>query len=126
MSKTYELPPELWENVMTYFHSCYKKPLHYEAIMNCEYFVRRRGINIDWGLSPIRNMTKYGVFDSFYISIILNNWTYWEFDDLDIHKPKITMVRKVAKGKVKKDFEEIWGLYASHSNEGNLLSRIHY
>ena len=126
MPKTYELPPELWGNVMSYFHSSYKKPLHYEAIMKCEYFVRRRGINIDWGLSPIRNMSKYGVFDSFYISIILNNWTYWEFDDLDIHKPMITMARKVAKGKVKKEFEEIWKTYANHSNEMNLLSRIHY
>ena len=27
MSSSYELPPELWEIVMTHFHSIYKKPL---------------------------------------------------------------------------------------------------
>ena len=126
MIETYELPPELWDIVMSYFHSSYKKSLHYEAIMNCKCFVRRRGINVDWGLSPVRNLSKYSVFDSFYIWIVLNNWTYWEFYDLDIHKPNMTMVRKVAKGAVKKDFEEIWETYANHSNENNLLSRIHY
>jgi hypothetical protein len=125
-SKSYELSPELWEIVMTYFHSAYKKPSHYEAIMNCKYFVRRRGINIDWGMSPIRNMSKYGVFDSFYISIILNNWNYWEHDDLAIRRPSVTMVRKVAKGQVKKDFEKIWEMYAVNTNENNLLSKIHY
>ncbi len=126
MKKTYEFPPELWGVVMSYFHSSYKKPLHYDALMNCDYFTRRRNINLYWGLSPLCNLTKYGVFDSFYIWIVLNNWVYWEFDDLNVHKPPITMVRKVAQGRVKTDFEEIWNMYAIHSNEDNLLSRIQY
>lgn len=124
--KQYELPEELWKKVMTYFHSSYKKPLHYEAVSKCEYFMRRRNINKYWGLSPISNLTKYGTFDSFYIWIVLNNWTYWEMSDLDIYKPDFTMIRRVAKGQVKKDFEEIWQTYADHSGEGNLLSRIYY
>jgi hypothetical protein len=36
------------------------------------------------------------------------------------------MNRKVAKGRVKDEFEEIWTSYAIHSKEDNLLSRIHY
>ena len=126
MSKTYELPPELWNIIMTHFHSCYKKPLHYEAIMSCEYFTRRRSINMRWGLSPLCNRSKYSVFDSFYIWIVLNNWIYWEFDDIDIKKPSLSMVRKVASGQTKTEFEEIWKKYACHSNENNLLSRIQY
>lgn len=126
MDKTYELPPELWMIVMTHFHSCYKKPLHYQAVMSCEYFTRRRNINRIWGLSPLCNREKYGVFDSFYIWIVLNNWVYWEFGDADIIRPSLSLVRKVARGNVKKDFERIWNSYATHSNEGNLLSRIQY
>jgi len=126
MEQTYELPTELWDIVMTHFHSCYKKPLHYEAIMKCESFTRRRNINLQWGLSPLCNCTKYGVYDSFYIWIVLNNWIYWEFSDIDIRKPTLNMNRKVAKGRVKDEFEEIWTSYAIHSKEDNLLSRIHY
>lgn len=126
MTRTYELPPELWEIVMGHFHSSYKKPLHYQAMMSCEYFTRRRNINIHWGLSPLCNHTKYGVFDSFYIWIVLNNWVYWEFDDIPMTKPSLSLVRKVAQGHVKKEFEDIWFMYASHSSEYNLLSRIHY
>ena len=124
--KHYHLPQELWEMVMTHFHSSYKKPLHYEAIMNCKDFMRRRDITKCFGHSPMGNLCKHGVYDSFYIWIVLNNWIYWDFDDLNIRKSTVTMVRKVAKGKVKKEFEEIWGTYANHSNENNLLSRIHY
>ena len=125
-NKHYHLPQELWQVVMTYFHSSYKLPPHYKAIMNCKDFIRRRNINKCFGHSPIANLNKYSVFDSFYIWIISSNWVYWDLDDLDIRKPNITMVRKVAKGKVKKDFEEIWNTYALHSGESNLLSRIHY
>ena len=124
-SKSYEIPPELWNIVMTYFHSCYKKPHHYQAIMDCKYFARRRGINVDWNLSPIANRNKYSVFDSFYIWIVLNNWSYWEFGDA-IMKPSLTMIRKSAQGSVKTEFETIWNEYAIHSNEENLLSRIRY
>jgi hypothetical protein len=124
-SKIYELPPELWNIVMEHFHSCYKKPLHYQAIMGCKHFTRRRGINIDWNLSPIANRNKHSVFDSFYIWIVLNNWIYWEFGDTTL-KPDLTMVRKSAQGNVKQEFEQIWNEYAVHSNEDNLLSRIHY
>ena len=124
MSKTYELPPELWNIIMTHFHCCYKKPLHYEAIMKCEDFTRRRSINIRWGLSPLCNRSQYSVFDSFYIWIVLNNWIYWEFDN--IKKPSLSMVRKVARGQTKDEFEEIWKKYAYHSSETDLLSRIQY
>lgn len=126
MSKVYELPPDLWSIIMSYFHSCYNKPLHYEAIMGCEHFTRRRNINLRWGLSPLCVQTKHGVFDSFYIWIVLNNWIYWEFNDIDIKKPSLSMVRKVARGQIKEDFEEIWKIYACHGNETNLLSRIQY
>lgn len=122
---SYELPPELWEIVMTHFHSCYKKPLHYIAIMECKYFARRRGINIDWNLSPIAYRNKYSVFDSFYIWIVLNNWVYWEVGDM-ILKPSLTMKRGTARGYIKREFEKIWQEYANNSNEDNLLSRIHY
>ena len=126
MEPEYELPVELWEIVMTHFHSCYKKPLHYQALMKCEYFARRRNINRIWGLSPLFNHAKHSVFDSFYIWIVLNNWIYWEYDDIDILKPSVSMVRRVARGNVKKDFEVIWNIYADHSREDNLLSRIQY
>ena len=122
---SYELPPELWEIVMSHFHSCYKKPLHYTAIMECKHFARRRGINIDWNLSPLANRNKYSVFDSFYIWIVLNNWVYWEFGDMTL-KPSLTMKRGSAKGYIKKEFEKIWHEYAINSNEDNLLSRISY
>lgn len=126
MNRDYELPQELWCDVMSYFHSAYKRPLHYNAIMSCKYFKKRRNINIDWGLSPLCTQSKYGVFDSYYIWIVLNNWTYWEFYDLNIVKPERTLNRKVAQGKVKKDFQDIWKTYAIHSNGQNLLSRIKY
>jgi len=127
MNKEYELLPELWGIVMSYFHSCYKEPLHYQAMMSCKYFKRRRNINIHWGLSPLCNGTKCGVFDSFYIWIVVNNWVYWEHGDISpITKPSLTLVRKAARGYVKKEFEDIWFMYASNSNEFNLLSRIYY
>ena len=126
MKQSYELPPELWKIVISHFHSSYKKPFHYEAIMNCDYFLRRRNVNLSWGLSPLANMSKYGVFDSFYIWIVLNNFIYWQYQDLDLRRPAVTMRRKVAKGQVKTDFEKIWAMYAIHSSENNLLSRIRY
>ena len=116
-------PKQLWKQVMTYFHSSYKKPLHYEAIIGCKDFMRRRNITKCFGHSPLGNVYKHGVYDSFYIWIVSANLIYRDLDDLDICKPTLTMV---AKGNVKKDFEEIWQTYADHSGENNLLSMTYY
>ena len=124
--KQYKLPEELWKQVMTFFHSSYKKPLHYEAIIDCKYFMQRRNITKCFGHSPLGNVYKDSVYDSFYIWIVSANWIYRDLDDLDARKPTITMLRKVANGNVKTDFEEIWQTYADHSGENNLLSMIHY
>ena len=70
--------------------------------MDCKDFMRRRNITKYFGHSPLGNLSKHGVYDSFYIWIVSANWVYWDFDDLDIRKPTLTMVRKVAKGNVKK------------------------
>ena len=37
-----EFPKDIWDNILSYFHSPYKCPLHYNAIMdnNDFYFLR--------------------------------------------------------------------------------------
>uniref|UniRef100_A0AB39J755 F-box domain-containing protein n=1 Tax=Florenciella sp. virus SA2 TaxID=3240092 RepID=A0AB39J755_9VIRU len=126
-----EFPDELWESIMSYFHSIYKKPSHYVSIMNCPSFYRRRCINLYWSsnnssLKQIVWNPTPGIFDSFYIWIVLDNWVFWEFDDINILQPKLTLNRKVASGKVLEDFKQIWQEYAQNGSRGNLISRIKY
>ena len=33
-----EFPIDIWNTIMTYFHSSYKKPLHYDAFKTIELF----------------------------------------------------------------------------------------
>ena len=124
-----EFPDEIWKSFMGYFHSSYKKPLHYIGIMNCHTFYRRRAINLYWS-QKLNEILQYshspGIFDSFYIWVVLDNWIFWEFNDVEIVKPKITFKRKVASGRVLEDFKKIWQEYASNSIDSNLLSKIKY
>lgn len=116
-----KFPDDIWKEIFTYYHSVYKKPLHFVGIMNCSVFYQRRCINLYWSLNPIRSFisrTNHGIFDSFYIWIILDN--------MEQSNPKIKINRKVAKGCVLDDFRKIWQEYAQNSSQGCLMSRIQY
>lgn len=71
-----EFPKEIWMEIMGYFHSAYKKPLHYICLLenNTFYFVRERNKNSSHNstiLSTRFNMEMDKVYNSFYMTIVL-------------------------------------------------------
>lgn len=121
---TVELPQDVWNTIMGYFHSSYKKTTHYQAIIKCKHFARRRNINRAWQGSIF--VEKCSVFESYYITIIADNWVYWSNPDLDIIIPQVNLNRRVANGDVLNDFNEIFLEYARKNYGTHILSRISY
>ena len=119
-----EFPEDVWNIIVSYFHSSYKKPTHYDAITECKHFIRRRNINKAWQGSFF--VEKCSVFESYYITIIADNWVYWSNPDLDIIIPQVNLNRCVANGIVLNDFKEIFLEYARRNYGTHILSRISY
>jgi hypothetical protein len=121
-----EFSSDIWKEIVGYFHSSYKRPSHYDAIMDTEHFRNRRRVNRRWNLAlPIE---KNGLIDSYYIYIVFNAWIYWSASDIQhlLLPPDVNLCRKVARGSVKTDFDEIWRIYADAAESQSVLSLISY
>ncbi len=70
-----ELPKDIWNNIFSYFHSHYKRPSHYHAIMenNDFYFLRNHNIIRNKLFNQgyiIRNSYYANILSGFYIQMI--------------------------------------------------------
>ena len=108
-------PQEIWENIISHFHSAYKKPNHYEAIMKIPAFTFKRlhhkGINSNnyKGFTPIdrRNDPDRLSLHSYYIDVYIKN----KFQKKDEIYQTPTMNLNTSKGKIRKEFDEIIKIY---------------
>ena len=107
---TYELPDDLWGLVMSFFHSSYKRPSHYDAIMSTVDFRNKT----EFVTNDERD--KAPLFVSYYAHIIYVNWDYWSMPDLNLFRPEVSLTRGVAKGKTLDDFVEIWRHYKTNQH----------
>lgn len=123
-TKVFEYPQDIWGNIMDYFHSAYRKPTHYEAIVNFPHFAKRRRINRAWQGSSF--VEEYSVFVSYYITIVADCWVYCNNPDLDIIIPPLNLNSRVASGNVLKDFKKIFLEYSKNNYETHILSKISY
>jgi len=112
MSIAYELPQDVWSVVMSYFHSAYKKPNHYVAIMATRDFRNKTTfIKKD-------KRTNAPTFVSYYSHIIATNWVYWSMPDIhnQLFRPEVSLNRGVAKGKTRDEFAAIWEQYKTNQH----------
>ena len=116
--KIMDFPSDIWEVIMSYFHSSYKKPSHYEAIMDTHefYFIRkhhRESIkhNLKWN--------KHLYVDSYYMRLILNA----NYNTTTKNKGK--MKRKKASPAIRDDFVEIFETYKNNCAT-NILKNLKY
>lgn len=119
-----EFPEEIWDNILSYFHSSYKKPLHYQSFMQVDMFTRIRSLHK-------RTHTEKNILlppDTFYIAIVSSCWIYWSIPDIQhlLIPPDINLRHNVVCESVKDDFIEIWDMYARVQPYDNVLSHIHY
>ena len=112
MSITYELPQDVWGVIMSYFHSAYKKPNHYVAIM-----ATRNFYNNNMFIKKDQRANA-PTFVSYYAHIIATNWLYWSMPDLhdQLVRPEVSLNRGVAKGKTRAKFVEIWDQYKTNQH----------
>ena len=101
-------PKDIWNIIMSYFHSSYKKPLHYEAIMNISEFyycvVHHREsykYNLHWN-----NNLK---INSYYMRLIVNTNYENVYNILN---------RKTASSKIYDEFVDIFKKYNMDYNYG--------
>lgn len=119
-----EFPQDIWTNIMSYFHSVYKKPTHYDAMIKFKHFARRRKINKAWqGTFFVENCS---VFVSYYITIVADNFVYSTNPDLYILVPPLRLNCRVAKDNVLDDFRKIFHKYSKNNHETHILSKIYY
>ena len=114
-STTYELPEDVWVVVMSFFHSSYKQPTHYDAIMATNDFYNKSTF-------VKRDERKNApLFVSYYAHIISTNWVYWSMSDLheQIFRPEVSLTRGVASGKTRDEFAAIWEHYKTSQHYYN-------
>lgn len=113
-----EFPPDVWTQIFSYFHSSYKLPLHYTAIMKLESFKKRVKILKQLRARLYFESSKHCIFDSYYISILLKQMFYNTVNE-DVRrvllKPDILLNISKTNLKVKKDFMEIIDVYQKNS-----------
>ena len=112
MSATYELPEDVWSVVMSFFHSSYKKPTHYEAIMATkDFYNKTKFVKRD-------ERKNAPIFVSYYAHIIAKNWVYWSMADLhqQLVRPEVSFTRGVARGKTRDEFAAIWNQYKTNQH----------
>ena len=108
-------PQDIWENIISYFHSSYKKPNHYEAIVDIPSFNFKRahhvGINSNKykGFTPIdrRNDPDRLSLHSYYIDVYIKN--KFQKNKKILYTPKMNL--NCSTGKIKKEFDEIINIY---------------
>lgn len=105
----YELPEDVWGIVMSFFHSSYKKPTHYNAIMATkDFYNKTKFVKRD-------KRENAPLFLSYYAHIIATNWIYWRMPDL-LHQPEVSLTRGVARGKIRDEFAAIWKQYKTNQH----------
>lgn len=130
-----EFPRDIWNEVMSYFHSVYKRPLHMNCMMSCEDFRRIRYINRVW--QGTRVISYCSVFESYYISIVRDSWVYMTNPDLGLI-PGTTQFKfrrnRSCSQVVTREFKHIYAEYSSQNSVDTLvggrgdmiLSHIYY
>ena len=111
-----DFPSDVWEVIMSYFHSSYKKSSHYDAIIDTRdfYIIRSRH-----RLYVIRSRNKHLYVDSYYMRLILNaNYN-------TTSKNKAKMKRKTASPAIRDDFVEIFETYKNNCAT-NILKNLKY
>ncbi len=104
-----ELPQEIWCEVMSYFHSTWRRTYHIDAIT--ELLSNRPKT----GWKRVRNL-----YDSFYLYLLCDLYLYQRSPEIKFLKIKAPFyLRRVDKtGRIKGDINEIWDgyskLYPSH------------
>ena len=121
-----EFPHELWTDIMSYFHSAYKHPSHYDAIMATEHFHTNCQL-----IQRYNDSYRYGYYclDSYYARIIISNWHYWSVPDIQhlLIRPQVSFRRGIATGVVLNEFKDIWNAYRCDvANRSTVLSQISY
>lgn len=114
-------PDDVWISIMSYFHSSYKKPLHYEAILEIPEFY--------FCVAHHRESHKYGLrwnrslqIDSYYMRLIIQS----NFNASRVkRKGQIKLKRGVASPKICDDFINIFEIYKEKSLT-NILNDINY
>lgn len=120
-----EFPQDIWNEIMSYFHSSYRKPLHYECLLeNIDfYFTREKNKKMN-ALLPhqksLFDVEMKQVYDSFYMKIILiaRNTT------LKKNISTICLKRQKAPLKVVDDFKQIFEEYKNENLQ--FLSNVKY
>jgi len=119
--RMHNFPQEIWEIITSYFHSAYRKPLHYDAIMKVPEFY--------FCVMHHRDSHKYGLLwnrslqvDSYYMRLIVIN----NFNASNSKKGcQIRLKRGVACHKICDDFINIFEVYKKNSLT-NVLNNITY
>jgi hypothetical protein len=112
-------PDDTWNSIMSYFHSAYKKPLHYEAIMEVPEFyfcVLHRRQSHTYGLRWNRPLQV----DSYYMRLIIQS----NFNASRV-KGTSQIKRGVASPKICDDFINIFEIYKQNCLT-NVLNNINY
>ena len=112
-----EFSKDIWNIIISYFHSAYKKPLHYDAIIDIPSFYFKRahhiGINTNKyrGFTPIdrRNDPDRLSLHSYYIDVYIKN----KFQNIkqSYNNPKMNL--NCSSGKIREEFDEIIKIYES-------------
>ena len=116
MFYTMELPKDIWNNVLSYFHSPYKCPSHYNAIMdnNDFYYIRNHNKIRNRLLSRgyiVRNSYYANILSGFYIQMICMGNVNTTFSKKNNNTFKNRGTAKYANKNVLNDFIEIINEY---------------
>tara|TARA_Y100000385_G_C13093556_1_gene640043 strand:- start:445 stop:795 length:351 start_codon:yes stop_codon:yes gene_type:complete len=115
-----EIPEDIWNTIMGYFHSSYKKPSHYEAIMYMpEFYYTRLHHKESHKYSDKWN--KSLIVDSYYMRMILNSHFNSSYRNTNNYK----MNRGVASGDTRKEFNDIFEKYKNNSLT-NIMKNLKY
>lgn len=115
-----KFPQEIWGLIMGHFHSSYKRPPHYTAMMmvNDFYFTRlhhreNHKYNMSWNRSLM--------VDTYYMRVIISNNN--NTTRMNLCTPR--MKRGVATGITAQEFREIFDAYKRRC-VGNYLYNLEY
>jgi len=114
-------PDDTWNSIMSYFHSSYKQPLHYEAIMEVPEFyfcVLHHRQSHKYGLRWNRSLQV----DSYYMRLIIQS----NFNASRVKgTSQIKLRRGVASPRICDDFFNIFEIYKKNCLT-NVLNNINY
>ena len=114
-----EFPNDIWIEIMGYFHSTYKKPLHYECLLENDYFYFSRETNktlacISERLKGRFHLEMGKLYNSFYMKLIL----------FSTKVTNICLKRQTAAPNILGDFKVIFDEYKSSNVQ--LLNDVKY